>query len=83
MGDIRNWFSFYNANSKFSFMNIKSNMITNIRCIICNNEIVGYGHSSKPLADGSCCLNCNEELVKPYKLKLLNKKTEQYKLFEI
>ena len=58
-------------------------MSSNIRCIICNIEIIGYGYNSKPLAEGSCCLYCNEELVKPYKKKLSENNNNQYKLFEI
>ena len=41
------------------------------KCVLCQNEIKGYGSSPYPLADkGKCCQTCDNNHVKPVKMAL-------------
>lgn len=34
-----------------------------MKCCICNNDIISYGHNAEPLAHGQCCDICNYRYV--------------------
>ena len=34
-------------------------------CILCDEEIIGYGNNANPVADGECCNNCNGGIIIP------------------
>jgi hypothetical protein len=41
-----------------------------MRCILCGEEIVGYGHNPQPLErEGRCCDDCNDTKVIPKRLE--------------
>jgi len=33
-------------------------------CVICKDEIIGYGNNAQPLKDGLCCDDCNIQVIK-------------------
>lgn len=33
------------------------------KCVICNGDIIGYGHNAQPLAEGICCDKCNMKIL--------------------
>jgi hypothetical protein len=37
-------------------------------CVICNQDIEGYGHNAQPVKDGRCCDVCNSTVVIPARL---------------
>ncbi len=47
-----------------------------LKCILCNNTIIGYGHNPEPLANSNfrCCDGCNSARVIPYRLYQLGLK---------
>ena len=32
-------------------------------CVLCNEEIIGYGNNAEPLAEGFCCDDCNSMVL--------------------
>lgn len=40
-----------------------------MKCVICNNKIIGYGHNADPVAKGTCCDSCNIKRVLPMRLR--------------
>ena len=40
-----------------------------MKCVICGDEIDGYGNNAKPVNTGPCCDECNDEFVIPQRLK--------------
>ena len=36
-----------------------------LKCILCNNPIIGYGHNPEPLASSNfkCCDACNNRVI--------------------
>ena len=49
-----------------------------MKCVICGNEMVGYGNVANPVKDGRCCDACLIEVVVPVKIK--NMLTEDKKV---
>lgn len=46
----------------------------NEKCCFCGKEIAGLGNNPAPVKeDGSCCDDCNENIVIPARLKTLDK----------
>lgn len=39
-----------------------------MKCVICDQEIVGYGNNAEPIDSGKCCDKCNKEKVLPARL---------------
>lgn len=47
------------------------------QCVICDDNIIGYGNNPWPLADeGECCEFCNDVYVIPARLEMLAKSKE-------
>ena len=38
------------------------------KCVICGKEFEGYGNNAEPVADGTCCDDCNLSIVVPARL---------------
>ena len=43
------------------------------KCVICGDDIQGYGNNADPIADGICCDKCNASKVIPARLSKINK----------
>lgn len=41
------------------------------KCIICGEEIIGYGNNAEPVAEGRCCDDCNMTKVIPARISQL------------
>ena len=39
------------------------------KCCICKEQITGYGCNAQPINNGICCDKCDNEIVKPKRLK--------------
>ena len=48
-----------------------------MRCAICSKEIKGAEHNAIPVINGSCCEQCNYQVVIPFRLYQLGKNTSQ------
>ncbi len=35
-----------------------------MKCVLCEEEVHGFGNHASPLAEGSCCDNCNVKVIK-------------------
>ena len=47
------------------------------KCVLCDDNILGYGNNPYPLADeGECCEWCNDVHVIPARLEQMVKKEE-------
>jgi len=42
-----------------------------MRCVICYNEIKGYGNNAEPIKSGYCCDTCNYLYVLPKRLQMM------------
>ena len=40
-----------------------------VKCVLCGEQIVGYGNNAEPLKKGYCCDYCNISKVIPERLK--------------
>jgi len=47
---------------------------TKKKCIICKEEIQGFGNNAEPIKKGICCGLCNDLYVIPERLKQLKTK---------
>ena len=47
-------------------------------CVLCNDNITGYGNNAQPVAEGKCCDSCNFSVVLQERLRhaLLSHATE-------
>ena len=43
------------------------------KCVICGKEINGYGNSALPIVDDICCDECNNYVIVPSRLYLMQK----------
>lgn len=41
-----------------------------MKCEICKQEIIGYGHNGQPVVNGKVCDNCNIACVLPERFRL-------------
>ena len=48
-------------------------------CSICGKEYEGFGNNAQPLADGDCCDNCNNKVIRE-RLKIASEHSDQIKL---
>jgi len=44
-----------------------------MKCIICGENIEGYGHNAQPVKEGQCCDVCNSTKVCPARAKNLKR----------
>lgn len=47
-----------------------------IKCSICGKEFEGYGNNALPVATGKCCDRCNQDVVIPTRIVLLQRKVK-------
>ena len=43
------------------------------KCVICDENIIGYGNNAQPVKKGLCCYKCNTDVVIPARMEGLMK----------
>lgn len=52
-----------------------------MKCCICGNEIVGSGNNAEPVKTGTCCDDCNMDIVIPVRIGWI--KIENWRIEEL
>jgi hypothetical protein len=48
-------------------------------CCLCGKKFTGYGSNADPVADGTCCDDCNRDKVIPARIKAWKESDELFK----
>ena len=48
-----------------------------MKCVICGKKISGHGNNAEPVAQGTCCDDCNLKIVVPERIKQVQAEKER------